>query len=143
LITAITAFLLGSMALIAPSALAPRPIANILIIPAIILTAFLVVRSFRIALRVDESAVTVLNYWRTYTLRWEEIRRIGMKAASGVWASGPSPVIVFLLADSSRVEAHATRWIGADETKQHLVGLLSSFAARKGIEIEVHPGRLH
>jgi hypothetical protein len=143
LITAITALLFGLMGLIAPSALAPAPIAKLLIVPAIALTAFLVVRAFRISLRVDENAVTVLNYWRTYTLRWPEIRRIGMKAASGVWASGPSPVVVFAMIDSSKVEAHTTRWIGSPETRHRLVALLSSFAAKHGVEVAVDPSRLH
>lgn len=112
----------------------PGIIGSLLFAASLMLVVLLVLRAFRIELRVDGREVKVVNFARSRSIGWEQIARVGLSGES-LLVDGLVYGIEFTLRDGTRVISQAS--LGAGRTRDEMSTALERFAEGWPVSIDL------
>ena len=90
---AVTAVAFTAVGVFILAAALPAPWNALALVTGLAFLGWAVHRSFRLRLDIDSAAVRVVNYWRTYSLPWDEM--VGIRRGFKMLGVVPLPAIEF------------------------------------------------
>jgi hypothetical protein len=129
---AIIALMFSSLFVFFLVAFTPYPWGLLALGLGVVFITLAVARGFRIELTFDAESVTIKNYWRTYRLRWDEIKEIGTWVQE--FGMGWAPAVAFVPFDGPLVTSQAT--VSRRLRRQFMEGLRAE-AKTRGIAFTV------